>query len=738
MLALCGVRAWLVASVISVNSKNTAEEKTGTSSFDSGLNCLVMMAAFFRVAVDPAQVRHDLGRIEGVLTSEEILRSAKRLGFRARRSRCKPKRLEYAPLPTIVEMADGTYCILAGVGEEEVLLRDPQQDAATKMPRADFEAGWSGYLIQLTTRTSVAGVMRRFDFSWFIPEIIRYRRMFGEILVASFFVQIFALITPIFFQLVIDKVLVHHGLTTLHVLAIGLGVVSVFEVLLSGLRSYVMTHTTSRIDVALGSRLFNHLLSLPISYFEARQTGQSVARVRELENVRAFLTGSALTLVLDVFFTIIFFIVMWIYSPALTLIVLASVPAYVLLSFVVTPVLRKRIEEKFARGAENQTFLVESIVGVETLKAMAVEPQMQRRWEDQLAGYVSANFRAANLGNIAGHIAQFINKAVVAGTLWYGAHLVIDGGLTVGQLVAFNILSGRVSGPILRLAQLWQDFQQVRVSVDRLGDILNAPAETRNSAGAGTLQAVCGNVAFEHVTFRYRPGEPEILTDLSLTVEPGEVVGIVGPSGSGKSTLTKLIQRLHVPERGRVLVDGVDLAMADPSWLRRQIGVVLQENVLFNRTVRENIALADPAMPLERVVAAAKLAGAHDFILELTHGYDTVLEERGSNLSGGQRQRVAIARALVTNPRILIFDEATSALDYESEYIIQQNMRRITEGRTVFIIAHRLAAIRDATRIVTIEEGRITEQGTHAELLEKNGRYAQLYALQFSAQSAAE
>ena len=697
-----------------------------------------MMAGFFRVAVDPEQIRHDLGRVEGVLTSEEILRAAKRLEFRARRSKCKPARLEFTSLPTIAEMADGTFCILAGVGDDEVLVRDPRSDVAAKMRRAEFDAAWSGYLLQITTRSTVAGVMRRFDFSWFIPEIIRYRRMFGEILLASFFVQIFALITPIFFQLVIDKVLVHQGLTTLHVLAIGLGVVSLFEVLLGGLRAYVTTHTTSRIDVALGSRLFNHLLALPISYFEARQTGQSVARVRELENIRSFLTGSALTLVLDVLFTVVFFVVMWIYSPALTLIVLASVPAYILLSVIVTPILRRRIEEKFARGAENQTFLVESIVGVETLKAMAVEPQMQRRWEDQLAGYVTANYRAANLGNIAGHVAQFINKAVVVGTLWFGAHLVIGGDLTVGQLVAFNILSGRVSGPILRLAQLWQDFQQVRVSVDRLGDILNAPAEIRSSAGAGTLQQIKGQVAFEHLTFRYRPGEPEVLSDLTLDVEPGEIVGIVGPSGSGKSTLTKLIQRLYVPERGRVLVDGVDLAMADPSWLRRQIGVVLQENVLFNRTVRENIALADPAMPLERVIAAAKLAGAHEFILEQVHGYDTVLEERGSNLSGGQRQRVAIARALVTNPRILIFDEATSALDYESEFIIQQNMRHITKGRTVFIIAHRLAAIRDATRIVTVEAGRITEQGTHEELMEKNGRYASLYALQFANQTAAE
>ncbi len=705
---------------------------------DTGLVCLVLISQFFKIAADPDQIKHDLGKTEGVLDSKDILRAAKRLGFKTRRSKQKLSRLDKAPLPFIIEKKDGTFAILAAVADDKVLIKDTTQAAPQQLSMEEFKELWNGYAILLTTRVHVAGVLRRFDFSWFIPELIRYRRVFKEVLLASFFVQLLALLTPIFFQLVIDKVLVHHGLTTLHVLVIGLATVSLFEIMLSGIRTYLTAHTASKVDVALGSRLFSHLLSLPISYFEARQTGQSVARVRELENVRAFLTGSALTLVLDVFFTIVFFIVMWFYSPALTLIVLASVPAYVVLSIFITPVLRRRIEEKFARGAENQTFLVESVYGVETLKAMAVEPQMQRRWEDQLAGYVTANFRAINLSNLANHGAQFINKAVVVGTLWYGAQLVIDGVITVGQLVAFNMLAGRVSGPILRLAQIWQEFQQVRVSVDRLGDILNMPAEPAGGATRSENKAVGGRVDFEHVSFRYRPTEPEVITDINLNVAPGEVVGIVGPSGSGKSTLGKLIQRLHVPEQGRIMIDGTDIALTNPAWLRRQIGVVLQENVLFNRSVRDNIALADPAMSFERVEHAAKLAGAHDFIVKLPHAYDTVLEERGSNLSGGQRQRVAIARALVTDPKILIFDEATSALDYESEFIIQQNMREITKGRTVFIIAHRLAAIRTATRIITIEAGRITEQGTHDELLKANGRYAALYRLQSNMSHEAE
>jgi subfamily B ATP-binding cassette protein HlyB/CyaB len=372
---------------------------------------------------------------------------------------------------------------------------------------------------------------------------------------------------------------------------------------------------------------------------------------------------------------------------------------------------------------------VESVTGVETLKAMAAEPQMQRRWEEQLAGYVAANFRVLSLNNTASQAVQMINKLVIAATLYFGARLVIGGDLTVGELVAFNMPAARVSTPVLRLAQIWQDFHQARLSIDRLGDILNTMPEPSFNPGRAALPAIRGQVTFEHATFRYRIDGPEVL-HVSFSVEPGQVVGIVGTSGSGKSTITKLIQRLYVPESGRVLVDGVDLAMVDLTWLRRQIGVVLQENVLFNRSVRENIALADPATAMERVIEAASLAGAHDFILELPEGYDTIVGERGSTLSGGQRQRIAIARALITDPRILILDEATSALDYESERAIQQNMKRISAGRTLFVIAHRLSTVRNANRIITLEHGRIVEDGSHDELIRTNGRYANLHYLQ--------
>jgi subfamily B ATP-binding cassette protein HlyB/CyaB len=598
------------------------------------------------------------------------------------------------------------------------------------MTREEFESVWDGRLVLMARRAGLTNLSRRFDVTWFLGAIHKYRHLLTEVLVASFFLQLFALVSPLVFQVVIDKVLVHHSLSTLNVLVIALVAIAVFETILGILRTYLFAHTTNRIDVELGARLFQHLLALPVAYFQARRVGDSVARVRELENIRNFLTSSALTLVVDLLFTFVFLAVMFLYSPLLTMIVLGSFPVYIGISAGATPLFRHRLNEKFQRGAENQAFLVESVTGVETLKAMAVEPQMQRRWEEQLAGYVAASFRVTSLGNTASQSVQFVSKIVTAAVLFFGAKLVIDGNLTVGELVAFNILAGRVSAPVLRLAQIWQDFHQARISVERLGDILNTPAEPTYNPSRAALPAIRGDIVFEHVTFRYRIDGPEVLRDITFKFPAGQVVGIVGPSGSGKSTLAKLIQRLYVPESGRVFVDGVDLAMVDMSWLRRQVGVVLQENMLFNRTVRENIALSDPAMPMARIIAAAESSGAHEFILELPEGYDTIVGERGSSLSGGQRQRIAIARALVTDPRILILDEATSALDYESEHIIKQKMQHIAKGRTVVIIAHRLSTVRDTDRIITIDRGRLVEDGSHDELIRTGGRYSTLYRLQ--------
>ncbi len=694
---------------------------------DTGLICLVLLSKFHQIPAEPDQLRHHFGQSGQVFNDSDILRAAKSLKLKARAFTSSWKKLQKTQLPAIAKHIDGHYFVLTQIAKDKILIQDPEQQRPVQMTQSELEECWSGDLILISRRAGLIGELKKFDFSWFIPAILKYKRLLAEVLVASFFIQLFALVTPLFFQVVIDKVLVHRGLTTLDVLAFGLLVVSLFDVILSGLRTYVFSHTTNRIDVALGADLFKHLLRLPLSYFEARRVGDTVARVRELDSIRNFITGSAVTLVIDLFFTIVFFLVMYLYSPILTYIVLATIPFYILLAFFITPILRARLHEKFNRGAENQAFLVESVNGVETIKAGAVEPQSQRRWEEQLAGYVNASFKATNLGNIANQCASFINKITVLLILWVGARLVINGELSVGQLVAFNMLAARVSGPILKLVQLWQDFQQAGISVQRLGDILNAKPEPAYSPGRASLPTLEAKVTFENVNFRYRLDGPEIIKNLSLHVPAGKIIGIVGRSGSGKSTLTKLIQRLYVPQSGRVLVDGVDLAMVDTVWLRRNIGVVLQENFLFNRTIRENIALSDPAIPMERVVQAAKMAGAHEFILELPEGYDNLVGEHGSNLSGGQRQRIAIARALITNPKLLIFDEATSALDYESEHIIHQNMRYICKGRTVFIIAHRLSSVRHADHIVVMEKGQIVEGGTEKELLEMNGYYSKLY-----------
>lgn len=711
-------------------AQNSSVASVTEAPANSGLICLLILARFHDLPADGSQLRHQFAQSGQVLSDTDLLRAAKHLGLKAGVVKTTWKELQGAPLPAIAKQMDGRYVVLAKVETDKVLIQDPIAARPLVLSREQFEAMWAGELVLFTMRAHVRLQDLKFDFTWFLPAIVKYRKFFGEVLVASFFLQLFALLTPLFTQVVIDKVLVHKGFTTLHVLAVGMIALAVFEAILGGLRTYLFAHTTNRIDVSLGAQLFRHVLALPLSYFEARRVGDTVARVRELEQIRQFLTGHAVTVVLDVVFTIVFLTVMWFYSPTLSLVVMASLPVYALLSIAVTPAIRARLHEKFNRGAENQAFLVETVSGIQTVKAMAVEPPLLRKWEEQLAGYVRSSFRATSLMMMAGQSAACVQKVTTVAVLWVGAYRVIEGDLSIGQLIAFNMLSAQVTGPLLRLVNLWQEFQQVGISVQRLGDVLNTQPEPSYNPNRTTLPQVTGDVRFDDVTFRYRPDGPEILRKVSFAVRPGHVIGIVGRSGSGKSTIAKLLQRLYVPERGRILVDGVDVAQVDPAWLRRQVGVVLQENFLFNGSVRSNIALTDPGLGMEQVIQAATLAGAHEFILELSDGYDTVIGEHGCTLSGGQRQRIAIARALIANPRILIFDEATSALDYESEAVIQRNMAQISQGRTVFIIAHRLSTVRPAHRIYVVEKGELVEQGAHEELLRVSGLYARLHAHQ--------
>ncbi|BCO27526.1 toxin RTX-I translocation ATP-binding protein [Rhodoferax lithotrophicus] len=708
------------------------------------LDALCAIARLHQTAADPATLAHQLGLSSSEpLTTPDLLQAAQHLGLKAKLSRSTPERLALIPLPALALMRSDDdslrVVVLAQSDGKRVLLQDFAQGSTgrpTIEPVEVFASQWTGQLILISSRASLAGALAKFDFSWFIPALVKYRKLLGEVLLISFMLQLFGLVSPLFFQVVMDKVLVHKGMTTLDVLVIGLVIVVIFESVLNALRAYVFSHTTSRIDVELGARLFRHLVQLPLAYFQTRRVGDSVARVRELENIRSFLTGNALTVLLDVFFSIVFIGVMFFYSVPLTLIVLVSLPLYFGLSLAVVPILRSRLDVKFARGAENQSMLVETVTGIQTVKATALEPAFCKRWDNQLAAYVSASFKTQNLATVAHEAVNLIGKLVNAATLWYGAHLVMNNdvvtgvGLTVGQFVAFNMFAQRVSQPIMRMAQLWTDFQQTGISVARLGDILNTRTEVPPSSTA-QLPALKGRITLDQISFRYRPESTPVLNSVSLDIRPGEIIGIVGRSGSGKSTLTKLVQRLYTPEGGRLLVDGIDISLIDAAQLRRQVGVVLQENLLFNRSVRENIAITDPAAPIEAVMRVAQLAGAHDFISELTEGYDTVVGEQGGSLSGGQRQRIAIARALFTNPRILILDEATSALDYESEAIIQKNMAHICQGRTVLIIAHRLSAVRHAHRIIVMDKGRIVEAGPHDTLVKHpQGLYAHLWRMQ--------
>ena len=693
---------------------------------ESGLVALSLLLGVHNIAVTPEQLRHMLGHAEGASVDDLILLAKRQQGVRAKAVDVPRGGLARQPLPAIADGPEGWF-VIGGLTEHGVIIQRPGH-APEQVDREGLDALWSGTLVLLTTR-AVAGQALRFGFSWFAAQFQRYRRLFLEVLGITLALNLLGLAAPLLFQSVIDKVLVHNSMSTLSVLAFAFLAVSVWEVALGWIRTRLFTETTQKIDVELGARLFHHLLALPLGYFEKRRVGDTVTRVRQLETIREFLTNASLTVMVDPLFTVVFLGAMLFYSPMLFGVVIVSLVAYAMVSFGVAGPLRTRVEDKFEKSSASNALLVESVSGIHTIKATAVEPHWQNRWERQLAAYTASSQRLINVANTGSQAIELISKLSFAAILFFGAKAVIGGAMSVGALVAFNMFAQRVSGPVIRMAQLWQDFQQVRIAIERLGDVVNHPAEPR-PASAATLPVLRGAIRFENVTFRYAEDQPPVLSDITLDIPAGTSLGIVGSSGSGKSTLAKLLQRLNTPDLGRVLVDEVDVAQLDPAWLRRQIGVVLQENLLFSRSIRENIALSNPAMPFEHVVAAATLAGAHDFILRQPRGYDTEIVERGVNLSGGQRQRLAIARALVGNPRILVFDEATSALDAESEELIQNNLRAISAGRTLVIIAHRLSAVRACDRIITLEQGRIVESGRHDELLRLGGRYADLHRRQ--------
>lgn len=635
------------------------------------------------------------------------------------------------PLLTKAPVSHSSHWVVVyGVRGDRLIIANPLNPDRTceSLPRSVVEAAWDGQLWQV----ELIQKQDKFSLAWFLPAVWHYRRLLGEVLFASFTLQLLGLATPILTQVIIDKVMVQGSLPTLDVMAIALLSVAIFEAILGILRLFIFTHTARRLDLSLSAQVFRHLMRLPLAYFEARRVGDTVARVQELENIRQFLTGTALTVILDSIFAVVYLALMFYYNAQLTLVALAVIPLFAILTLVSTPILRNWLNETFNRSADSQSFLVETITGIHSVKAHAAERTARDRWEGLFARYIRTGFRASTTSNISNNIGTFLTNFSYLLILWFGAKLVIDQKLTIGQLVAFQMLSGRMTGPLLRLVQLWQNLQQVLLSVDRIGDILNVAPEAEPGSGL-VLPPLKGQVTFDQIFFRYRSNQEAILRGISFTTEPGMFVGIVGRSGSGKSTLSKLLQRLYQSESGRILIDGFDLKSADLASLRQQIGVVLQEDFLFNGSILENITLGNPDISAEQVVEAARLAVAHDFISEMPQGYETNVGERGTALSGGQRQRIALARLFLSQAPILILDEATSALDSETEQQVLQNIQRISQNRTVFLIAHRFAPLKRADLILVLEKGVIAEKGTHTELLQQKGLYWSLYQRQQSA-----
>ena len=695
----------------------------------SSLVALEVVGQLNKIAIDSKAIIKKFALTNEEIDERLLLRIAKDEGFKSKFKKLTLDNLSKYPLPAIARFNDGMYVTILRVDmdKQEILLFDKQNNQPYTKPFEEFKQIAKDEVIILKHKT--ANDQIKFGFIWFYNQIMNYKKIVGEILLASFVVQLFGLVTPLFTQVILDKVLVHQTISTLNVIAVAFIAVIIFEFLLNLVRNYIFIHTTSKIDSKLGSKLFYHLISLPLVYFENRKVGNIIARVRELDQIREFIANKSVTVILDVLFSFVFVIMMFMYSVKLTLIAVGFVFIIGILYFFITPELRRRLEEKFQMGAQSNSYLVESVTGMQTVKSLAIEGSMQKKWEGYLSSYVESGFKLTNLSNTLSALSSLFQKLMTLAILYFGVGLVIEQQLSVGQLIAFQMFANQFSNPILRLVGLWNEFQQTLLSVDRLGDILNSPTENVNKK-AITLPRVNGDVRFENVSFKYNPNAPQVLNSFCLDVKAGESIGLVGRSGSGKSTLTKLIQRLYIANEGAIFIDGVDIRHMNPSWLRQNIGVVLQDNYLFSGSIKENIEFALPGSPMANIIRAARIAGADEFISELPEGYDTLVGERGSSLSGGQRQRIAIARALISNPKVLIFDEATSALDYESEKIIQNNMNAIKQGRTMFIVAHRLSTVKECSRIVVMDKGNIVEIGTHEQLMNKRGYYYALYTKQ--------
>ena len=702
------------------------------SETDCGAACLSMILKFFgkHVSINKLRELANVGRDGSSLKS--IAEAAEKLGFVTRGLKTSYDRLERVELPAIVHWQGFHFVVLYEVTRDRVILSDPAI-GLRKISRAQFEKEWTGYLLLLTPTAQIETVEEsKTTRSRFLPLLRPHVAVLAEIFLASLMLQFFGLALPIFTQLIVDNVLVHKSTSMLNGLLVGMLCIAIFQTTTTALRYYLLVHTTRRIDMQMVVAFYRHIFSLPLRYFEERKVGDILKRFNENARIRNFLTGRVLGVTLDCLMIFVYLALMFYYSVKLSVAAVVFIPGYIALTLIVTPIFKRQFREAFEKSADADSQIVESISGVGAIKAQASERTFRWKLEGLIAKSLNVQFRSALSGMATisiGNMLQTLNTIVL---FWYGAHLVINDELSIGQLIAFNVLVSSVTRPILSVVDLWREFQEINIAFERLNDVFDSkPEEEAGAQNRISLPRIHGRLKFENVTFRYPTrADKNALQNVTLEIQPGQTVALVGRSGAGKTTFANLLLRLHEPNEGNIFVDDHDLRHVSISSLRSQIGVVPQDISLFSGTIRENISFGEPDAPLEQIIGAAMLAGAHDFITELPLGYETRIGERGQTLSGGQKQRLAIARALFKKPRILIFDEATSALDTESEGVIQRNLDQILKDRTTIIIAHRLSTVRKADVIIVMDRGTVREIGNHDDLMAQKGLYYYLNSQQ--------
>ena len=688
------------------------------------VHSFLLLTRMMNLEIKYDDVIHKLGSADEIIEEDIIYIATEYFGLKAKKIKVASSKLINNPLPAIVKLKNDKYSLIFSCNEKEYMIYDFDKSEKVKLSADEFNSIYDGTIILLAKEDNVnSNTISDFGLGWFIRSFFKQNRLVYHVLFAAFIIQIFALITPLFTMIIIDKVFSSSGSSTLEVLIIGLFLISIFDFIMGYSRKHLLSHMTSIVDVTMIAKFFRHLTSLPLSFFTSKQSGDTVARFKEIEFIRNFVSSSFLALIIDFPFGIIFLIVMFLFSPMLTGFVIVAIALVFALYGIASPILKERLKKKLQLSTDSQSYLFDCVTSIETIKSMSIEPTIRREFEDQLSKQTKHNTKTDDISGNISQAASFINKLVVALSLWIGALAVLNGEMTAGQLIAFNMLIGRIMAPAQRIAQTLQQIYQVKISVKRVKEIFSTNQEVSINAINTNLPDIKGKIVFENVSFKYGDDLPVVIEDMNLKVQQGEIIGVVGHSGSGKTTFTRLLQRLYSPTSGKILVDDIDIATIDPNWLRRQIGVVMQDNILLNKSIKDNITLANPRATMKEIEAVCETSGANEFIKKLPNAYDTIVGERGSILSTGQRQRIAIARALINNPKILIFDEATSAVDFESEMIIQKNLKNICMGRTVFIISHRVSVLKIVEKVISIYNGKIIEAGTKDELLKNQKSY---------------